>query len=178
MTGAIEFKAPWSNTLRRVSAMTCIVLVSIAIGAFVAWRLTGVTETLAGVLIPPLLLLMAAVLMVKGYVLTDDHIVVKRLGWTTRLPLEGLRSVAGDQEAMYRSLKLFGSGGVMSYTGLFWNRKTGRYRAFATDPARAVVLTYADRKVVVTPDDPQRFIVRARSALKNRQSPWHSRVDR
>ncbi len=177
MTGAIEFKAPWSKTLRRVSVMTCIVLLSITIGAFVAWRLTGVTGTLAGVVVPLLLLLVAAALMVTGYVLTDDHIVVKRLGWTTRLPLEGLRSVAGDQEAMYRSIKLFGSGGVMSYTGLFWNRKTGRYRAFATDPSRAVVLTYPDRKIVITPDDPQRFIVRARSALKNRQSPWHSRVE-
>src|SRR5690606_27811550 len=118
--------------------------------------------------LPPLVLLLSALFMVKGYVLTDDQIVVKRLGWMTRLPLDGLKSVAGDQEAMDRSLKLFGSGGVLSYTGLFWNRKIGRYRAFATDPSRSVVLSYPNRKIVITPDDPQRFIVRARGALKNR----------
>lgn len=169
MNGAIEFGAPWSKTLRRVSTMTCVVLVAMTFAALTAWRMTGVAAILVGVIIPPLVLLTSAVFMVKGYVLTDEHIVVRRLGWTTRLQLDGLSSVVGDQEAMNRSLKLFGSGGVMSYTGIFWNRKTGRYRAFATDPSRSVVLSYPNRKVVITPDDPQRFIVRARSVLKNRE---------
>jgi hypothetical protein len=69
---------------------------------------------------------------------------------------------------MARSLRLFGNGGLLSYSGYFWNRKTGRYRAFATDPSRAVVLSYRKRKIIITPDDPQRFIVRLRTQLKNR----------
>ncbi len=168
MNGTTEFKAPWSITLKRVSTMACVVLASITVGALAAWRMTGAAEILLVAVLPPLVLLFSALFMVKGYVLTDDQIVVKRLGWMTRLPLDGLKSVAGDQEAMDRSLKLFGSGGVLSYTGLFWNRKIGRYRAFATDPSRSVVLSYPNRKIVITPDDPQRFIVRARGALKNR----------
>ncbi len=168
MNGTTEFKAPWSIALKRVSTMACVVLASITVGALAAWRMTGAAEILLVAVLPPLVLLLSALFMVKGYVLTDDQIVVKRLGWMTRLPLDGLKSVAGDQEAMDRSLKLFGSGGVLSYTGLFWNRKIGRYRAFATDPSRSVVLSYPNRKIVITPDDPQRFIVRARGALKNR----------
>lgn len=170
MNGAIEFGAPWSKTLRRVSTMTCIVLVTMSLVALTAWRMTSANIILVCVFIPPLVLLTSAVFMVKGYVLTDEHIIVRRLGWATRLPLQGLASVEGDQEAMLRSLKLFGIGGVMSYSGIFWNRKTGRYRAFATDPSRSVVLRYGKRKVVLTPDDPQRFIVRARSTLKVRES--------
>jgi hypothetical protein len=169
MNGAIEFGAPWSKTLRRVSTMTCIVLIAMSLVALAAWRTTGANAILACVIVPPLVLLTSALFMVKGYVLTDEHIIVKRLGWETRLPLDGLASVEGDQEAMLRSLRLFGVGGLLSYSGIFWNRKTGRYRAFATDPSRSVVLRYAKRKVVLTPHDPQRFIVRARSALKHRE---------
>lgn len=152
--------------------MTCLILATTAVAAAWAWWATGATEALAGVVLPPMILLLAALYMVRGYVLTDDKIVVKRLAWDTRLPLEGLTSVAGDQEAMNRSLRLFGIGGLLSFTGVFWNRKIGRYRAYATDPSRSVVLSYAKRKVVITPDDPQRFIVRARSVLKNRKSGW------
>lgn len=150
--------------------MVCFLLALASLAAFLTWYTTRASEALVAVLIPPLILLLSALFMVRGYVLTNDEIIVKRLGWVTRLPLEGLVNVAGDDAAMTGSLKLFGSSGFMSYTGVFWNRKIGRYRAFATDPARAVVLSYPARKVVVTPDDPQRFIVRARSVLKYRTS--------
>ena len=46
--------------------------------------------------------------------LAADEIVVKRLGWTTRLPLDDLRSVAGDNEVMSSSLRLFGNGGLLT----------------------------------------------------------------
>ena len=43
-------------------------------------------------------------------------------------------------------------------TGCFWNRKLGRYRAYVTDPKRAVVLRFDDRVVVVSPDCPAEFV--------------------
>ena len=40
----------------------------------------------------------------------------------------------------------------------------GRFRAYATDPGRAVLLRYREgRKVLVTPHDVQHFIVRVRT---------------
>ena len=38
------------------------------------------------------------------------------------------------------------------------NRRLGRYDAYATDPARCVVLRFPDRIVVMTPDDPDAFV--------------------
>jgi hypothetical protein len=104
--------------------------------------------------------------MVLGYRLTEHEIQVRRLGWITTLPLATLRSVEGNADAMQGSLRLFGNGGLFSYTGLFWNRKLRLYRVFATDPARSVVLRYPKRTIVITPHDPQQFIVRARALLK------------
>jgi len=63
------------------------------------------------------------------------------------------------------SLRLFGNGGIFSFTGLFWKRGLGLYRAFATDPGRAVILKFRKRTVVITPADPLRFIVRVRTHL-------------
>jgi hypothetical protein len=52
---------------------------------------------------------------------------------------------------------LFGNGGFLSTTGMFWNRRLGRYRLLANDMSRAVLLRYADRRVVVAPAHPERF---------------------
>lgn len=103
--------------------------------------------------------------------LTQDAILVKRLGWQTRLALEGLQSVTGDAEAMKGALRLMGNGGLFSFSGEFWNRKLGRFRALATDPSRAIVLRYPKRTVVITPHDPQQFIMRARTLIKTRDFP-------
>jgi hypothetical protein len=170
MNATVEFKAPWSAGLRRLSIYSISILVAVVLAAIVARPYSPAPVTLAAIALPILILIAAAACMVKGYVLTNDEIVVKRLGWSTRFDLRGLRSVSGDNEAMQGSLRLFGNGGLLSYSGYFWNRKIGRYRAFATDPSRAVVMRYADRTVVITPDDPQRFIVRARTMLKNREA--------
>lgn len=120
----------------------------------------------------PLVILLSAIpFMVRGYVLTEEALVVKRSGWSTRLLLRDLQSVAGDAEAMRGSLRLWANGGLFSFTGEFWNRRLGRYRALATDPQRAVVLRYPRRTIVITPHDPQHFIMRARTLLKTAQYP-------
>jgi hypothetical protein len=104
--------------------------------------------------------------MVLGYCLTENEIQVKRLGWVTTLPLATLKSIEGNVDAMHGSLRLFGNGGLFSISGFFWNRQLKLYRAYATDPARAVVLRYPKRIVVITPHDPQHFIMRARTLIR------------
>jgi hypothetical protein len=115
---------------------------------------------------PPLIVVATFAGRVRGYTLTEDAITVRRGMWSTRLPLAGLRSVAGDSGAMRGAVRVFGNGGLFSISGRFWNRKLGWYRAFATDASRAVVLRYADRTIVITPHDPQQFIMRAGTFIK------------
>ena len=125
-----------------------------------AWR-----AVMVGV--PLLVLLSALPFMVRGYILTDTHILVRRLGWTTMLPLAGLAAVTGEPEGLRGSLRLFGNGGLFAISGWFWNRRFGRFRAYATDPNRVVLLRYRDgRNLVVTPDDVQHFIVRTRTLAR------------
>jgi hypothetical protein len=117
--------------------------------------------------VPALVVLVALPFMVRGYLLTEKQIEVRRLGWSTVLPIAGLVAVVGKPEGLRGSLRLFGNGGLFGISGWFWNRGIGRFRAFATDPDRVVLLVYRDgKKVVVTPHDVQHFIVRVRTLAK------------
>ncbi|MGH8178782.1 MAG: PH domain-containing protein [Steroidobacter sp.] len=163
----IEFQAPWSKTLRVATVFSVAMLaIMFCAGLF---TLPHAPWFVSALLIGTPLVMLAGALpfMVRGYVLTEDAILVRRLGWETRLPLAQLKSVSGDVEAMRRSIRVFGNGGLFSFTGEFWSRRLGRYRALATDFDRAIVLRYPKRTIVITPHDPQHFIMRARTLMKH-----------
>ncbi len=162
----IEFKAPWSRSLKVITRIVVVVLVAlIGLGVFWSGDIgAGARVGLIGVSL--LVLLGSAALMVRGYTLSQDEIVVRRLGWATRLPLATLQAIEGKADAMQRSLRLIGIGGLFSFVGWYWNKSLRLYRVYATDPSRAVVLRYPNRTIVITPHDPQQFIMRARTLLK------------
>lgn len=165
----LEFSAPWSNSVRLVTlGSVALLLLLVPAGLFtgprhlLVWRLAMIAMPLGA-------LFGALPFAVRGYVLTQRHLEVCRLGWSTVLPLAGLETVTGEPEGLKGSLRLFGNGGLFGITGWFWNRRLGRFRAYATDPSRVVLLRYADgRKVVVTPGDVQHFIVQVRAVLGDR----------
>ena len=162
---ALEFGAPWSRSLKTASALAVIVLAGVAAAAVlvVPARLALVRCLMLG--LPVAALALGFLSMVSGYTLTATHLEVRRPLSSRAFPLAQLLGVAGDAQVFKGSVRLFGNGGLFSFTGLFWKRKLGCYRAFATDPARAVILKFRTGTIVVTPDDPQRFIVRLRTHL-------------
>jgi hypothetical protein len=169
MMQPIEFGAPWGKVLKTATMLTVGLLVIVTGGILVVSDEGALRMLVVGLF--AVILIAALFCSVRGYVLTQDAILVKRLGWHTRLDLDGLQSVAGDAQAMQWAVRVFGNGGLFSFSGEFWNRKLGRFRALATDPSRAVVLRYARRTIVITPHDPQQFIMRARTLLKTRDFP-------
>lgn len=158
-----EFHAPWARSVRLLSVGSVMVLLLVMLTGLLLgprqswiWRLAMVAAPLA-------ILCGGLLFMVRGFVLTDSHIEVRRLGWSTLLPLAGLDAVTGEPQGLRGSLRLFGNGGLFAVSGWFWNRRIGRFRAYATDPQRAVLLRYRDgAKIVLTPHDVQHFIVQVR----------------
>jgi hypothetical protein len=159
-----RFSAPWSRSLRVLTtAAVALLLALVLIGVLVGPRQSWVWR-MAMVGLPLVILVGSLLFMVRGYVLTESQIEVQRLGWSTVLPFAGLAAVSGEPQGLQGSLRLFGNGGLFGISGWFWNRRIGRFRAYATDPERAVLLRYRDgRKVLVTPHDVQHFIVRVRN---------------
>ncbi|MBV8910835.1 MAG: hypothetical protein JOZ89_08745 [Gammaproteobacteria bacterium] len=159
-----RFSAPWSRSLRITTTLSLLLLLGVAMVAVLLGprQLMPLRRAMVG--LPALVVLAALPFMVRGYLLTDREIEVQRLGWRTQLPLAGLVAVTGQPQGLRGSLRLFGNGGLFAVVGWFWNRRIGRFRAYVTDPARAVLLRYRDgRQVVLTPHDVQHFIVRVRT---------------
>lgn len=154
----IHFGAPWCALLTTVTVAASVVLPLVAVLVWTqrppppAWICALLTALCVGLLVS------GAAFSIRGYRLEGRCLFIRRLLWDTRVPLEGLRGGEVDPEAMRRSLRLFGNGGLFVFAGWFRNRRLGVYRAFATDPARAVVLTLPRRKIVITPADPAAFV--------------------
>jgi len=163
-----DYPAPWGRLVRISTCATLVLLTAIvAIGLFTGPRHLP-TWNLAMIGGPLLLLAATLPFRVRGYTLTSRALLIHRLGFDTTLPLDDLRVVRGVADDVRGSLRLWGNGGLFAITGWFWNRKLGRYRMFATDLSRAVLLEFARRKVLVTPHDPQAFIVHARKLVAMR----------
>ena len=153
------YPAPWSKLLMGTTAMGTLVCV----GAAVAVALNAKNEPgkeaiiTAAAVLPVLVVVISALFTIRGYTITADEILVQRLLWSTRFERARLQSASVDPEALRGSIRLFGNGGLFSFSGWFRSPKLGRYRAFVTDPARTVILRFADRVVVMSPSDPDAF---------------------
>jgi hypothetical protein len=107
---------------------------------------------------PILLWLICLLLSVRGYTITPDHIVIHRLIWVTRIPLEDLQSFDFDQSALRQSIRYFGNGGIFAICGIYRLRRLGIFRAFVTDTGRSLMLRFQSRAIIIFPDDPPRFV--------------------
>lgn len=162
---ALEFGAPWSGSLKTASGLAVLVLAGMAAADVLIMPARFALVRCLMLALPASALALGLLGMVSGYTLTATHLQVRRPLWSTAFALTQLIAVVGDAQVFKGSVRLFGNGGLFSFTGLFWKRKLGCYRAFATDPSRAVILKFRTGTIVVTPDDPQRFIVRLRTYL-------------
>lgn len=162
--------APWPKSLRVISVVGTVLICGVG---YLAWRAIphgtrapfAVEVGTVVACVPPAILLFAALFVVRGYGIEPGALAVRRLLWSTRVELDGPARAWSDPAAMCRSLRLFGNGGLYGITGLFRNPGLGRYRAFVTDPARAVVVRTAARTVVVSPADPERFLAGLRAVV-------------
>ncbi|WP_160153240.1 PH domain-containing protein [Microbulbifer sp. ALW1] len=154
----IEFSAPWSRQLRWITALTSLFLVGTSVILQINTPAHAPSTYQLGIWLPLALLLLCAVFTVRGYRLQGNDLIVRRLGWSTRISLGEIESVTHEPDAMKGSIRLFGNGGYFGYIGLFRNQKLGRYRAFATSAAHSVVIRRPASTLLVTPDNPQRFV--------------------
>jgi hypothetical protein len=147
-------------------------VLGVGIGAYRAIPVpTGFTHQfgLVVALILPALLFGSLLFMVTGYAVDGTELYVGRLLWSTRIPLETLSRVWIEPAVCKGSIRVFGNGGLFSFTGLFYSKRLGRYRLFATDISRSVVLILPARVVVITPAEPEAFIELVRQSFPNVQ---------
>lgn len=102
-------------------------------------------------------------LRIRSYGINSGNLVVN-LGFSKKIfPLSGLQSASLMKRPFSGARKDMGSAGVWSYYGSFSSANLGAFSAYATTGARGVLLVWPDKKVLVTPDDAERFIQSAKT---------------
>jgi hypothetical protein len=149
-----NYKAPWSKSLIVVSSLTTVLCTGIGI----VFMMSGRGTIPWAAFLPFAIIAGGALFTIRGYTVMPDAILVQRLLWETRLPLTDLQSAWFVPDAMRGSIRIFGNGGLFSFSGFFRNKTLGTYRAFVTDPHRTVVLRFSSRNVVVSPSTPEDFV--------------------
>jgi hypothetical protein len=152
--------APWATLLIAASAGSCVVLLAVAWAAARVIPRVGAAHWIGTAVasIPLTVLVGALFFVVTDYELDHRSLAVRRLLWWTRVDLTGLTRVFREPAGFKGSWRVFGNGGLFSFTGIFYSKALGRYRLFATDPNRFVVIVLPGRTVVVSPADPEAFI--------------------
>jgi hypothetical protein len=150
-------RAPWGRALIVISGLLVVLAVAGLVGLPMLMTDVHPCLTWFAAWLLPVIVLACLPFMVRGYVITDKAILIRRLFWTTRLDRGDLISAESVPKAMGKSLRTCGNGGGFSFTGWYWSKSLGCFRAFVTDLNRTVVLRFATRTVVVSPEDPEEF---------------------
>jgi hypothetical protein len=146
------YQASWGKLLKWISAgLVALPIIFVGVSFFLEVRLASTMGWW-------FILLACLPFMIRGYAITEDAILIRRLFWTTRLERSGLKSAEFIPKVMCKSLRTCGNGGAFSFTGWYWSKQLGSYRAFVTDLNRTVVLRFEKRTVVVSPDEPEDFV--------------------
>jgi len=150
------YRAPWGRSVKLVTLVASVLLVGFPLTAMALGYSSGIVLVI--VIIPFSIWVFTLPFMILGYELTPEELRIGRLGWKSVFPLRSLRSAEHKSNAMARSLRIFGNGGLFSVCGRFRNRELGHYRAFVTDPKNAVVLRFGEQTIVISPEGPKEFV--------------------
>ncbi len=95
---------------------------------------------------------------IRRYRLTAAELQVHLPLRIVRFPLEGLREVLPDRDALRGARKIVGNDGLGAISGRYRSNRLGRFHIYATDREHAVVLHWPDRCLVVSPDQTAWFV--------------------
>lgn len=149
--------APWGTQVKVVTLLLMVLL--LVLPAPVLLVIPGVPwpVVLLGVGIMAAVVGGTALFVVRGFRLSRNTLFVQRSFWENSIPLAGLQSAEVDPRACKQAWKTVGNDGLFAIHGWFWSKRLGKFQAFVTDPACCVVLRFADRIVVVSPEQPHRL---------------------
>jgi hypothetical protein len=162
-----EFAAHQDRFVQTVTVLT-FVLFAILLLAFASADNTAGLISVAAIGLP--LFLMCNLLVPRGYSISESEVIIRRRIGAVKIPLAIIRAVRQDTSACsFWGVRTFGVAGIYGYFGRFYSRELGHYHMYATDYQKAVVIE-ADKIYVISPDDPQQFVLIARARLEAQNS--------
>jgi PH (Pleckstrin Homology) domain-containing protein len=160
----MRFPASYDLTTKIISGLVCLVLLMAVVAAHsFAIDCLGLLILAACVAYSP-----------RSYVIEGQTILVQRLAGPARVLLQGVRDARRTTpEDLRGCIRLWGSGGLFGYYGLFRTAKLGKSTWYVTNRKNSVVVITAPKTVLFSPDDPDGFLatIRAAAPIQESQGP-------
>lgn len=156
----IRYEAKWDNMVKMLTFILLGVLI-IPVGTMIQMAVTkGAWELWIPIVVLVAGLGGAFLYYPKGYELGNDALVIMRPVSNIDIPAGSITEVkAIDQKELGTGLRLFGSGGVFGYIGLFRYKGLGGNALFYASDKSKLVVVKTDRKTyVISPDDRKGFL--------------------
>lgn len=145
----MSFPASYDLTTKIVS----LLVLAAALGAVAASRSVVIAFLLF------LVICLTYAYSARGYACEGRSVLVKRLVGDVTIPLDGLREARATTKDDFRGcMRLWGSGGLFGYYGLFRTTKLGKSTWYVTNRKNAVVLVTESKTVLLSPDDVPSFL--------------------
>ena len=150
----MEFRARYDTVARTITIVVVVILSLIALLAE-SWVIAALNL---------LLVALAFAYSPRGYKVHGNDVLVERLLHDVRIRgVRAARRVTRDE--LSGSFRLFASGGLFGYFGLFRNAALGTTRWYVTDRGEAVLLRTAEgTQAIVSPDEPALFLEKLKVA--------------
>jgi hypothetical protein len=150
------FSASYDRLTSVLSIVGCGVILLIPLGIILALHSTFLGSFVFGAV--GLIILLAYAFSPRGYTVSQGVITVKRLIGDVRFPLNGKSEVRTATRDDFRGcIRLFGSGGLFGYYGIYRTSRLGTCRWYLTNRSKAVVVA-AGKRALFSPDDVDGFL--------------------
>lgn len=145
----MSFPVTWDRTTKFVTAFTLAVLIFAAVGA----------HSLAVGALCVALALVSWAYSPKGYLLSDRTLTVQRPIGDIRIPLDDVRELrCATSDDLSGCIRLWASGGLFGYYGLFRTSKLGKCTWYVTDRSKCVLVVSPAKTIVLSPNDVDGFL--------------------
>jgi hypothetical protein len=150
----MRFSTSYDRNTKILSTIVCMGLLAVII----------IVHNLVLTCLSLLVMVLCFVYSPRGYVLSGRSILVKRMAGTIRISIDELREARRATPDDFRGgIRLWGSGGLFGYYGLFSTAKLGRSTWYVTNRSNGVVLITAAKTVLFSPDDVDVFLAAIRA---------------
>lgn len=145
----MEFGVRYDRTAGVLTALVCALLLAVPV-------LAGAPRILP---ISGLVIAVAFACSPRGYSVSGRTLSIQRWIGNARIPLDDLKQARhATSDDLRGTLRLFGSGGMFGYYGLFRTSTLGKCWWYATNRQNLVVVITGDQTVLVSPEDVVGFL--------------------
>jgi len=145
-----SFRASYDSTTTKLSGFAAVLLIFI---------IPFLIKISALAVVGALIVFIGNAWSPRHYSVAPDAIFVHRFAGAVRIPLEGLREVRrATLDDFSGVLRLWGSGGLFGYYGLFSTAKLGNCSWYAAHRENLVIVATATKTSLFSPDDVDGFL--------------------